>query len=285
MAERPIFVPYAVGDRLVQEIMLSFHWSPGFASVQKQKSILALHAAAAAKGYAPILEISTKSDQKIGVRMSAFNLQVDVPSGGSIPLECAFQGSKVFEHGGPFQDIYQLSSREAKKDDRLRSSGRIIGFEFSGVKFPSEPKTAFYDWLYVRALAPHQEFLQRLEVYAGFSDIEFNPERSLNCQARAAALFVSLRRKNLIRDVIDSPEAFIEATKADALVQPHSLTLKPQRPIDLFNRDVAPDRNQSVIEQLQTIDVPFAHDPPTLDDLELMRGKINELIRWANTHR
>lgn len=34
--------------------------------------------------------------------------------------------------------------------------------------------------------------------YAGSSDIAFNPARSLNCQAHAAALYVSLRERGLL---------------------------------------------------------------------------------------
>ena len=40
--------------------------------------------------------------------------------------------------------------------------------------------------------------MSELETFQGFSDIVFNPKRSLNCQARAAALFVSLSKKGLI---------------------------------------------------------------------------------------
>jgi len=38
---------------------------------------------------------------------------------GRIKLELAFQGSKVFEHGGPFTDLYRKGDKEigqAKRD-------------------------------------------------------------------------------------------------------------------------------------------------------------------------
>jgi hypothetical protein len=55
------------------------------------------------------------------------------------------------------------------------------------------PPTAFYDWLYLRALARlDAATLQQLRERDGFTDIAFNPERSLNCQARSAALYVAL---------------------------------------------------------------------------------------------
>jgi hypothetical protein len=97
------------------------------------------------------------------------------------------------------------------------------------VVFPSEPKTAFYDWLYVRALAPHKEYLARLQDFAGFTDIEFNPEKSINCQARSCALFVSLCRKGLLEDALTSPTKFIETVSDDSFSQPYSDDVKQGR--------------------------------------------------------
>lgn len=229
MAGRPIFIPFTEGDRLVKEIHLEFSWNPGFAPVQKKKNITALHAAAEKKGIGPILEVSSKSDLDLGFCLSAFNLPVELDDGSRISLECAFQGSKVFLNGGPYRDIFWMTSREAKKDERIRSSGPITGFKFEGTEFPSEPKTAFYDWLYVKALAGRRGTLQELEKFAGFSDIEFNPAKSINCQARSCALAVSLFRKNLIEQVIKSPTNFISAVKPDSLSQPYSDDLRQGR--------------------------------------------------------
>jgi hypothetical protein len=229
MAARPIFIPFSECHRFVREISVDFKWNPGFSPVQKKKNIAAMHQAAAIKCIAPLLEVSTKSETKLGERLSAFNLPVELNDGTYTTLECAFQGSKVFENGGPYRDIYQVTSREAKKDERLRSSGRVVGFDFEGVVFPSEPKTAFYDWLYARALAPHKEYLARLEDFAGFTDIEFNPGKSINCQARSCALFVSLCRKGLLDDALSSPEKFIETVSADSFAQPYSDDVKQGR--------------------------------------------------------
>src|SRR4051812_19657162 len=106
MAERPIFIPVTSGPELVSEIYFPITWHSGFAASQKKKNIKALHEAAAIAGYAPILEISTKSDERVGQRLSAFSLKVHKRDAGEIPLECAFQGSKVFVNGGPYTDLY-----------------------------------------------------------------------------------------------------------------------------------------------------------------------------------
>lgn len=222
MAERPIFIPWTTEGRFVKELSFEFKWNPGFAPVQKQKNVAALHEAAAAKGYSPLLEVSTKSTEKLGQRLSAFSLKVKTQELGEIPLESAFQGSKVFESGGPFTDLYAADARTAKKDPRVRASGRLVEFRFGGHVFPREPKTAFYDWLYITAIAPHSEFLKRLETYAGFTDIEFNPSKSTNCQARSCAMFVAMMRKGILEEAIQSPDRFAAIVRSDSDVQPHT---------------------------------------------------------------
>jgi hypothetical protein len=211
MAERPIFVPNPDSDELVKEVFLQLVWSPGFALVQKEKNIEALHRAAEAAGYHNILEVSTKSEHKRGQHLSAFHLQVKTRRLGEVPLESVFQGSKVFQKGGPFVDLYEMEPRDAKKDVRLKESGNLIGFEFEGTDWPLEPKTAFYDWLYVGSLYPHRDWIQKLAFHDGFSDIEFNPFRSINCQARSIALFLSLMKRKDLDNVIESSASFLQA--------------------------------------------------------------------------
>ncbi len=170
---------------------------------QKKKNVAALHAAAASEGLTPLLEISSKSDEELGRRLSAFSLKVEV-EGKILPLENAFQGSKVFTKGGPYQDLYAAPPGTARRDDRLRDSGRLIAFRLGAMTFPSEPATGFYDWLYIRALYEHIEWLRpRVSKYSGFTDIEFNPEKSLNCQARSLALLLALDRRGKVNKVAD----------------------------------------------------------------------------------
>ena len=52
MAQRPVFLP-AADSGLVDEAMVEFEWFPGFAVVQKQRSIEALHATCA--GWSEVL--------------------------------------------------------------------------------------------------------------------------------------------------------------------------------------------------------------------------------------
>jgi hypothetical protein len=220
MAERPIFVPTNERDGYVKRIDFEIAWAGGFAPVQKQKNVQALHNAAKSAGYAPLLEISSKSEVKAGRHLSAFHLRIPF-EGSAIPLENAFQGSKIFENGGPFVDLYRVEPREAKRDPRLKESGRLVGFRFESVDFPLKPTTVFYDWLYLSAIFPHRDWLmKRVTVdvrYAGFTDIEFNPGKSVNCQAKSCALFVALMREEKLEQYLESPAVFTKKMGQHAL--------------------------------------------------------------------
>jgi type I restriction enzyme M protein len=44
--------------------------------------------------------------------------------------------------------------------------------------------------------------------YDAFTDIEFNHEKSINCQARSAAIFVSLSRLGKLEEALKNKEEF-----------------------------------------------------------------------------
>lgn len=194
---------------MVEEVVISFPWHAGMSPQQKRKNVSELHYEAEKIGLWPILETSSKSNFEAGRRLSAFYLPFHL---GPLEttVESVFQGSKVFENGGPFVDLYEVESRTAKLDERLQSSGRLIAFEFQGRRFPLSPPTVFYDWIYVTALYPHREWLMRLSQFRGFTDIEFNPARSVNCQARACALFVALQWRGMLDATVTSFESFLD---------------------------------------------------------------------------
>ncbi|HTU66766.1 MAG TPA: hypothetical protein VMF52_12505 [Steroidobacteraceae bacterium] len=195
------------------ERSVSFQWHPGMAKSQSQKSIDSLHSAARMQfDLQRILEISSKSRDELGVCASAFNLQIKtVRNAREFSVESAYQASKVFENGGPYADLLDVGSREARADPRLRSSGRLIAFQFYGDRWKLLPRRAFYDWLYVQALSKQPEIANKIVEYQAFTDIAFNPEKSINCQAHAAALYVSLFRKGLVDEVLDDTSMFLRA--------------------------------------------------------------------------
>lgn len=183
MAERPAFFIYQ--GKVVSK-MYSFDWFPGFAVSQKQKSIESLHNAILKTDVdGKPLEISTKGKEAIGIKLSAFNLRLN-----NYALENIFQSAKVFEKGGPYLDLLDVLPKEAKHDKRLHNSGNLRAFYYQNENFPLIPKTLFYDFIYIAAVK--QSFaadeINAISNYNYFTDIEFNPAKSINTQARAAAM-------------------------------------------------------------------------------------------------
>ncbi len=197
-------------------VSVDFEWFPGLSPSQKQKSIRSLHAAAAGRNLPRVLEISTKSESPLGVALSAFNLQMTTTGGRTTTVEALFQGSKVFQNGGPFVDLLEGKPAAARADSRLRDSGKLIGFNLEGVDWGLQPTTAFYDWLYLTAVRQTPRLGEFLVGHDGFTDIEFNPARSMNCQAASAALFVALSRRDELGAAMETQEAFIARLRSAA---------------------------------------------------------------------
>lgn len=213
MANRPVFMASDSKDELVIVDNLDFEWFPGFSVIQKKKSVETLHQAFIEKYPSKkILEISSKSESDLGVMLSAFNLQIELLNGHKASVESLYQSSKVFEQGGPYKDIRYKNPLEAKRDERLKVSGDVIAFEHRNDRWGIEPKTAFYNWLYLNVLNLNGDLKNQVLEYDAFTDIEFNPKKSFSCQANAIALYVSLRRNNFLQegDKIPKRAEFLE---------------------------------------------------------------------------
>lgn len=209
MACRPIF-EVLLEKPFYAEKNIEFQFFPGFSKTQKQKCIDSLHNEYLEENpNKRILEISSKSQNELGIYLSSFNL-ISNKYYEDVSVEVVFQSSKYFENGGPYEDILTKTSRDAKRDTRLTESGKLLGFRCKGNEFPLVPKTYFYDWLYINALSEMDNLQDELLKFDAFTDIEFNPNRSINCQAKSAAVFVSLKRMDLIFEVLSSKEKFLE---------------------------------------------------------------------------
>lgn len=230
MAQRPVFIAskpeplraFEFGG-LVCEVYVEFAWAPGFAPTQKRKNVRALHEAAQ-REVAPgaILEASSKSGEALGRALSAFSLTTNADVARGATVEALYQGSKVFSNGGPFVDIYQRTAREAKSDGRLNQSGTLRCFQFEARQWSLDAPVSFYDWLYVRTLAEHRVILEAACEFNAFTDIEFNPKKSRNTQARSCALAVALVRSSLL-------DRFLDSAGLDAISRSHSLAAEQAR--------------------------------------------------------
>ena len=221
MANRPV---YAVGmeRNLCQVHGVEFTWHKGLAKIQRLRNSLSLREAfLERKPGLNVLEVSRFSDSPLGEKLSAFNLMITTKEGKKMPVECAYQGSKIIKGYGHLSDLYDVTAMEAKKDPR-HSGSQLLGFAFDGEEFGLHPRSGFYNWLYIRALAENQELADQLMEYDAFTDIAFNPEKSSSCQAEACAYYVALRRYGLLEDAMESKEKFVEivyrVTSSDAPV-------------------------------------------------------------------
>lgn len=168
-------------DGKVYSKAVEFEWCPGLSAAQKKRSMANMHKAIGKE----TLEVSTKSNESLGQKLSAFNLRLN-----GVLLENIFQSSKSFTAGGPYRDLLAVSPKDAKRDERLKNSGPLRSFDFEGEKWDLDPKTAFYDYIYIRAVKESisAEDIRGILNYEFFTDIEFNHQKSINTQARSIAI-------------------------------------------------------------------------------------------------
>ena len=242
-------VNWKPGMRAFEEREITFEWHLGMSWQQKQKSSKSMLEQLELQGYNPI-EISRRSeDMEFGVQLSAFNLKINNKN-----VENIFQAYKVFNDGGPYYDLLEVDPKSAKNDCRIqtkdskkpcqtynvayknkefftdenicdycrtRQDRELIRFESKKAKWAKEPKSMFYDAIYIAALLQNKQLSNKLVEFNAFTDIEFNqktPYATLkgpfNCQARSCAIYSTLKQAKIsdveITDIIQSPERMKE---------------------------------------------------------------------------
>ena len=208
---KPVFMSRVTSDNLVKTDMVRVERHVGFASRQKKKSINDLHQVIRKKyGFKQVLELSSKSGNKLSFLLSPLSLKLTNEHDGiQYSVENLLQASKVFEDGGPYPNLLTVPPRQAKKDERLISSGELIGYNYFGTAWEFEPLTAFYDWLYVNALKQNVQLHEEVMQYQGFTDIAFNPKKAIHCTAYALAMFVALNKRERL-DHVEQPAVFLD---------------------------------------------------------------------------
>ncbi len=196
-------------DTCYREEIVEFKYIKGMAFSQKQKNVLSFHKSIS-ELYPDkkILEVSTKSDNPKGVSLSAFNLKLN-----GISIECIFQASKVFEGGVKFDELINFPPKEAHKFIAENEHGKLINFSYEGQIFPLEPKSMFYDYIYISAMIQHSETSSIVSDYDIFTDIEFNEKKSINCQARSCAIYSYMLKTNTVDYYMSSKDRFVELYK------------------------------------------------------------------------
>lgn len=213
MAKRPVF--YVDEQNEYRSVNVDFQWFPGFAKVQAQKSVRSLHAQFNKQHpQSRILEISTASEDPLGQAASAFNLQVYIKhSNEKYTVEQIFQASKTFRHAGNQEQLLRNDPAVMKRKIRkINDVDQLIAFDCGERHFPLEPKTYFYNWLYIHALnLPHNQAIARKIIECdAFTDIYFNPKKSFNCQAEAASIYVALYRRDDLEKAMKDEKSFLK---------------------------------------------------------------------------
>lgn len=212
------------GPAFIEETV-EFDWHMGMSWQVRQRSSISMHASIKSKNpEAKILEISTKSlDYELGKALSAFNLTLD-----GVRVENIFQSSKVFNDGGPYLDLLKMDPSTAKKDPRIQNQKTryLISFNHNGEKYPIEPKSFFYDYIYISALSKNKNLLEKIREYNTFTDIEFNQKKPysnskgpFNCQARSCAICVWLLEHQQLEEYLSNPEKFIKTIYPEQIKQ------------------------------------------------------------------
>lgn len=146
----------------------------------------------------------------LGAKLSAMHLNKRTLK-GITTVESAFQSSRIYGDGakriGPFPEYRFLPGRECKKlVKEAAKEMHSYQYELDGLTFyaPAHHISQFYDFLYLNALLEpeNEEVKNKLlqEKYTAFTDLA---TKSLNCQARSAAIFVGLVRAGMIDEVRD----------------------------------------------------------------------------------
>ena len=213
VAFRPVFIS-TFDDELVNIDSIEFEWMKGRDPLTKKNNSKSLIKSFYKKyNYKP-LEVSTKSDNALGMLLSAFNLTLKTPV-GHIPVECAYQGSKKYMEIGKREEFYKTNPVNIKKIIKKENIDKysIQSFDFFGDIWNIEPKEAFYSWLYLKGLGDNKSIEKELIKFKAFIDIEFNPKKSINCQARACAMYVSLKKMNIFEHALKNKKSFLSIFK------------------------------------------------------------------------
>lgn len=161
------------------------------------------------------IEISSASNNSLGVKASAMNLDVDT-SKGKFKVEQLYQAGKVFSGQTPQQHkqvadkILSSSPWKAKSIlyKNVSRGSKMKDFQLYGHKFPTQPKNYFYDNLYLHGLEQHPNLVKQVNKHNAFTDV-YAGKNVVNTQAKSCAMYSSLTHKygnEKAQNIVNSPK-------------------------------------------------------------------------------
>lgn len=198
----------------VVERVYNFEWSMGLAVSQLRKSIRSLHNEIRNSGYDKVIEVSTKSEDEVGRKLSPFNLMVNI-EGEILPVESVYHGSKVFNDNG---NMVRISECEYMKPCKIKQFIRetigvrnlkLVEFNIKGKKrFDLSSKGMCFDYIHILGASQNEELGNEIMKYDCFTDLMFKRENGIGCQARSCAMYKYLRTSGLVDRFLEKPYEF-----------------------------------------------------------------------------
>lgn len=107
--------------------ILHLNFSADFLTNRKKRSIRSLHQAfLEGNPNRKVLEISSRSEEELGVSLSAFHLMLHTAEGKEYTVESAFQAGKVFENGGPYRDCWKHRQEPPKRTNACARAAELL---------------------------------------------------------------------------------------------------------------------------------------------------------------
>lgn len=198
-------------DNTLLSINYNFEWFSGLSISQLRKSINSFHNEIKRSGFKEILEVSRKSENELGTKLSAFNLMINI-KGITSSVESFYHSSKVFGEI-QFYECMNLEAKDSKKyiQDKVENlSLKLSGFNFMGMKFDLNTRSMCYDYIYIMGLKQNEDVAKEILKYECFTDIVYNPKKLVACQARTCALYKYLRLNNMVDKFLTNPHNFVD---------------------------------------------------------------------------
>ena len=158
------------------------------------------------------LDINIRNPNELARALAPYQISL-----GEYKVESLYHSSKLFEGGGPYQELASMPVGKVLNDPRLKDSGEVIDFYYKG-QYWGMDRVFFYDFLFVKAAKESidNEKLKQLLDYDYFTDIESkrtaerNPARSVAIIKLMLMMFGEIPELNK-KDFVAFCKAFVKA--------------------------------------------------------------------------
>ncbi len=155
-----------------------------------------------------VLEISSRSPHYLGSAVQTKNLMLTC-HGFESCVEVVYLSSLKFSYGGPYFDLLTQTASEAKKDVRLRATGRVVRAVHEGIVCSPKFLPLYYAYLFCKALLQQPKLAASVAKHRAFSDVSFDPLQSPHCVAHAAAIYSLLHHHGVLENAMQNLNQFI----------------------------------------------------------------------------